>query len=629
MTLLDKINSPDDLKQFTAEELECLCNEIRTLLIDVTSKNGGHLAPNLGVVELTIALHKVFNTPKDKIVWDVGHQAYVHKILTGRKEAFATLRQYKGLSGFPKRQESPHDAFGTGHASTSISAALGMAAARDLKGEKYNVIAVIGDGALTGGMALEGLNNAGDLQKKLIVILNDNEMSIAKNVGAMSEYLYRIRTDPTYSKLKYDAESLLKSIPTIGEQVAKTANRLKDSLKYFLVPGMLFEDLGFTYMGPIDGQDIKAVEDVLETAKTIDKPVLVHIITKKGKGYLPAEISPNKFHGTGAFDIATGKKILVPNAPRTYTEVFSDTILELAENDDNLVAITAAMPDGTGLAPFAKKYPKRFFDVGIAEQHAVTMAAGMACDGIKPYVAIYSTFLQRSYDQVLHDVCMQNLHVVFCLDRAGLVGDDGYTHHGVFDYSYLSMMPNMTIMAPKDENELRHMLYTSTKLRGPVAIRYPRGSGLGVECNNALNTFLPIGKGEILREGKDVSIWAIGSMVKTACEVAEILAGVGIDANVINARFVKPLDEELLTEMAEKTKCIVTIEENILAGGFGSSILQHLNKLDMLTNTKVINFAIPDIFVPQGATKLLLQDMHLDSESISAIIQEKFKSKVK
>jgi len=629
MTLLDKINSPDDLKQFSAEELECLCKEIRTLLIDVTSKNGGHLAPNLGVVELTIALHKVFNTPKDKIVWDVGHQAYVHKILTGRKEAFATLRQYKGLSGFPKRQESPHDAFGTGHASTSISAALGMAAARDLKGEKYNVIAVIGDGALTGGMALEGLNNAGDLQKKLIVILNDNEMSIAKNVGAMSEYLYRIRTDPTYSKLKYDAESLLKSIPTIGEQVAKTANRLKDSLKYFLVPGMLFEDLGFTYMGPIDGQDIKAVEDILETAKTMDKPVLVHIITKKGKGYLPAEISPNKFHGTGAFDIATGKKIVVPNAPKTYTEVFSDTMLELAENDDSLVAITAAMPDGTGLAPFANKYPKRFFDVGIAEQHAVTMAAGMACDGIKPYVAIYSTFLQRSYDQVLHDVCMQNLHVVFCLDRAGLVGDDGYTHHGVFDYSYLSMMPNMTIMAPKDENELRHMLYTSSKLRGPVAIRYPRGSGLGVDCHDDLKTFLPVGKGEILREGNDVSIWAIGSMVNTACEVAELLAGVGINANVVNARFVKPLDEELLTDMAKKTKCIITIEENILAGGFGSSILQHLNKLDMLTNTKVINFAIPDIFVPQGAKKLLLQDMHLDSESISATIQEKLKSKVR
>jgi len=628
MTLLDKINSPADLKKFTAEELGHLCEEIRTLLIEVTSKNGGHLAPNLGVVELTIALHKVFSTPKDKIVWDVGHQAYVHKILTGRREAFATLRQYKGLSGFPKRQESPHDAFGTGHASTSISAALGMAVARDLKGESYNVIAVIGDGALTGGMALEALNNTGDLQKKLIVILNDNEMSIAKNVGAMSEYLYRIRTDPTYSKLKYDAESLLKSIPTIGDQVAKTANRLKDSLKYFLVPGMLFEDLGFTYMGPIDGQDIEAVEDVLKTAKTIDKPVLVHIITKKGKGYLPAEISPNKFHGTGAFDIATGKKYAEPNAHKTYTEVFSDTMLDLAGKDDNLVAITAAMPDGTGLAAFAKKYHKRFFDVGIAEQHAVTMAAGMACDGIHPYVAIYSTFLQRSYDQVLHDVCMQNLHVVFCLDRAGLVGDDGYTHHGVFDYSYLSMMPNMTIMSPKDENELRHMLFTSTTIGGPVAIRYPRGSGLGVTCADALHA-LPIGKAETLREGNDVSIWAIGSMVKTACQVAELLAVDGIHANVVNARFVKPLDGELLAAMAEKTGFIATIEENILAGGFGSAVLQHLNKLNMLAATKIINFAIPDSFVPQGARNLLLQDLHLDSASIALAIKEKIKSKVK
>ena len=393
MTLLEKINSPDDLAGLTEEEIQTLCAEIRTLLIEVTSKNGGHLAPNLGVVELTIALHKVFNTPKDKIVWDVGHQAYVHKILTGRRKEFATLRQYNGLSGFPKRKESPHDAFGTGHASTSISAALGMAAARDIKGEKYNVIAVIGDGALTGGMAIEGLNSAGDLQKKLIVILNDNEMSISKNVGAMSEYLYRIRTDPMYSRIKFDAESLLKSIPTIGDQVAKTVNHLKDSLKYFLVPGMLFEDLGFTYMGPIDGQDIKAVEDVLKAAKEIDKPVLVHIITKKGNGYLPAETSPNKFHGTGAFEIATGKKIVVPNAAKTYTEVFGETILEMAEKDGNIVAITAAMPDGTGLAPFAKKYPKRFFDVGIAEQHGVTMAAGMACEGRKPYVAIYSTFL--------------------------------------------------------------------------------------------------------------------------------------------------------------------------------------------------------------------------------------------
>ena len=627
MTLLEKINSPEDLVGLTAEELEHLCAEIRTLLIEVTSKNGGHLAPNLGVVELTIALHKVSHTPKDKIVWDVGHQAYVHKILTGRRKEFATLRQYKGLSGFPKRQENPNDAFGTGHASTSISAALGMAVARDLNGEDYNVIAVIGDGALTGGMAIEGLNNAGDLQKKLIVILNDNEMSISKNVGAMSEYLYRIRTDPTYSKIKFDAENLLKSIPNIGDQLAKTVNRFKDSLKYFLVPGMLFEDLGFTYLGPIDGQDIKAVEDVLETAKTIDKPVLVHIITKKGKGYLPAETNPNKFHGTGAFDIATGKKIVSSTAAKTYTEVFSDTILEMAAADEKIVAITAAMPDGTGLTPFAKKYPKRFFDVGIAEQHGVTLAAGMACEGIKPYVAIYSTFLQRGFDQVLHDVCMQDLPVVFCLDRAGLVGDDGYTHHGVFDYSYLSMMPKMTIMAPKDENELRHMLYTTAKFNGPIALRYPRGSGLGVACSDELHA-LPIGKAEVLRDGKDLSIWAVGTMVHTACEVAGILAKEGIIANVVNARFIKPLDEELLTTLVEKTGFIVTMEENILKGGFGSAVLEYLSKSDKLKNTKIINFAIPDEFVPQGCTNLLLKDLHLDAESMASRIIAKLRSKV-
>ena len=627
MTLLEKINSPDDLAGLTEEEIQTLCAEIRTLLIEVTSKNGGHLAPNLGVVELTIALHKVFNTPKDKIVWDVGHQAYVHKILTGRRKEFATLRQYNGLSGFPKRKESPHDAFGTGHASTSISAALGMAAARDIKGEKYNVIAVIGDGALTGGMAIEGLNSAGDLQKKLIVILNDNEMSISKNVGAMSEYLYRIRTDPMYSRIKFDAESLLKSIPTIGDQVAKTVNHLKDSLKYFLVPGMLFEDLGFTYMGPIDGQDIKAVEDVLKAAKEIDKPVLVHIITKKGNGYLPAETSPNKFHGTGAFEIATGKKIVVPNAAKTYTEVFGETILEMAEKDGNIVAITAAMPDGTGLAPFAKKYPKRFFDVGIAEQHGVTMAAGMACEGIKPYVAIYSTFLQRSFDQILHDVCMQDLPVVFCLDRAGLVGDDGYTHHGVFDYSYLRMMPHMTVMAPKDENELRHMLYTAQKFNRPISIRYPRGSGLGVDCTDSLHT-LVIGEAEVLREGKDVSIWAVGTMVQKACEVAEILQQEGYTANVVNARFIKPLDEELLASMVEKTGFIVTMEENILSGGFGSAVLEYLSKSDTRQAAEVLNFGIPDDFVHQGSTNLLLRDLHLDAQSMAGSILAKLRSKV-
>lgn len=624
MTFLEKINSPSDLQDLGEEDLEKLCAEIRELLISVTSKNGGHLAPNLGVVELTIALHKVFHTPIDKIVWDVGHQAYVHKILTGRKDVFKTLRQYKGLSGFPKRQESSHDAFGTGHSSTSISAALGMAIARDLKGDDYNVVAVIGDGALTGGMAIEGLNNAGDLQKKLIIVINDNEMSISKNVGAMSEYLYQLRTGETYAHIKQDAESLLKMIPNIGDQVVKTANRVKDSLKYLLVPGMLFEDLGFTYIGPVDGHNISGLVDILKTAKEIKKPVIVHVITKKGKGYLPAELNPNKFHGTGAFDIATGKKIEKVNAPKTYTDVFGDTIVKLAENSKNITAITAAMLEGTGLAKFAEKFPKRFFDVGIAEQHAVTLAAGMSCEGLKPFVAIYSTFLQRAYDQVLHDVCMQNLPVVFCLDRAGLVGDDGYTHHGVFDYSYLRMMPNMTIMSPKDENELRHMLLTAEKFNGPIALRYPRGSGLGVDLSEEMQ-ILPIGKGEVLMEGRDLYIWAIGSMVSKAIETAKILVARGISAGVINARFVKPLDTELLDKNVKDTKYIVTMEENVLAGGFGSEILEYLNGHEEMTNAKVLTLGIPDEYVPQGATDILLQDLKLDPTNMALQIETKFK----
>ena len=622
MSLLEKINSPKDLDKLSLEELNTLSAEIRQELINVTSKTGGHLAPNLGVVELTIALHKVFDTPKDKIVWDVGHQAYVHKLLTGRREAFKTLRQYKGLSGFPKRLESPHDAFGTGHSSTSISAALGMAVARDINGDDYNVVAVIGDGALTGGMAIEGLNNAGDLQKKMIIILNDNEMSISKNVGAMSEYLYQLRTGETYSHIKRDAESLLKMIPNIGDQVVKTANRVKDSLKYLLVPGMLFEDLGFTYIGPVDGHNIGGLIEILNTAKNITKPVIVHVITTKGKGYLPAEINPNKFHGTGAFDIKTGEKIVHGNPPKTYTEVFGQSIVELASKNDKIVAISAAMPDGTGLTNFAKKFPKRFFDVGIAEQHAVTMAAGMSCEGVKPFVAIYSTFMQRAYDQVLHDLCMQKLPVVLCLDRAGLVGDDGYTHHGVFDYSYLRMMPNMTIMAPKDENELRHMLCTAEKFNGPISLRYPRGSGIGVDTSENMHT-LPIGKAEEVVEGKDLYVWAIGSMVKPAQDTAEILKAAGIDAGVINARFVKPLDKDLLKETAAKTKFIVTMEENVLAGGFGSGVLEYLNTLG--ENIKILNLGIGDEFVPQGNTKYLFKDLGLDPISMAAQIEVKFK----
>lgn len=621
MQFLNKIDSPTDLKKLNIEEMTKLAQEIRKVLINVISKTGGHLAPNLGVVELTLALHKVFNTPNDKIVWDVGHQSYVHKIITGRRDIFTTLRQYGGLSGFPKRSESEHDAFGTGHSSTSISAALGMAVARDLNGDDYNVLAVIGDGALTGGMAIEALNNAGVLQKKIIVILNDNEMSISENVGALSEYLCRLRTDPTYSHLKNDVESLIKSIPSIGEHVANTVRRVKDTLKYFLAPGMLFEQLGFTYIGPVDGHNLEGLIDIMERAKKFDKPVLVHVITKKGKGYLPAETNPDKFHGTGAFEITTGEKIKAEGAPQTYTEVFGDTLIELAGKNPHIVAITAAMRDGTGLTKFFEQFPKRAFDVGIAEQHAVTMAAGLAANNMQPVVAIYSTFLQRSYDQVLHDVCMQNLPVVFCLDRAGLVGDDGYTHHGVFDYSYLRMMPGMTIMAPKDENELRHMLYTAFELKRPVAIRYPRGSGIGVDCKDELQ-LLPYAKSEELQEGRNLCIWAAGSMTASAVAVAKELQNFGIDAGVVNMRFIKPLDEELLLKCANKYHNLVVMEENVLAGGVGSEVLELLNKNNVLSDTRVLNLGVPDILVPHGDKKLLLRDIGLDVPGMTKHIAE-------
>lgn len=612
--LLQKINSPADLKMLTLEEIKLLAGEIRQLIIDVVSKNGGHLAPNLGVVELTLALHKVFTTPKDKIIWDVGHQSYIHKILTGRKDIFPTLRQYKGMSGFPKRKESEHDAFGTGHSSTSISAALGMAVARDLKGEDNNVIAVIGDGSMTGGMAFEALNNAGDLHKKMIVILNDNEMSISKNVGAMSQYLCDLRTGETYNKIKRDVEGWLKGLD-FGSDVLSAIERVKGSVKYLMVPSSVFEELGFKYLGPIDGHDLNKLLEVLEAAKYVNGPVLVHVITKKGKGYEPAEISPNKFHGTGPFEIATGKKISDPNAPITYTEIFGKTLIELAEANEKIVAITAAMPDGTGLNKFADQYPQRFLDVGIAEQHAVTAAAGMAAEGLKPVVAVYSTFLQRAYDSVLHDICMQNLPVTLCLDRAGIVGDDGYTHHGVFDYAYLRSMPQMAIMAPKDENELRHMLNTALNFDGPITIRYPRGSGVGVDCSEVLQQ-LPIGKGEVLREGEDVCLLAIGSMVAVALQSADVLVEQGIKAGVINLRFAKPLDEELLVQAAQQYSKLVTLEEGVVAGGVGSAVLELLNNKGLLQTTQVLNLGIPDEFVPHGDKKYLFRDIGLDLDSI-------------
>lgn len=612
--LLDKINSPADVKKLSDEQLKQLAAEIRQLLIKVISHTGGHLAPNLGVVELTLALHKVFTTPQDKLVFDVGHQAYIHKIITGRREQFPTLRQYGGLSGFPKRCESEHDAFGTGHSSTSISAALGMAAARDLQGEDYNVVAIIGDGSMTGGMAFEALNNAGTLHKKMVVVLNDNEMSISKNVGAMSDYLYHLRTGETYNKIKNDIEGWLKNME-FGTDVLKAIRRLKGSVKYLMVPTSIFEELGFTYLGPVDGHDIHGLIEVLQAAKKIDGPVMVHVLTKKGKGYKPAEESPNKFHGTGPFEIATGKKITNPAAPISYTEVFGKTITELADSDKKIVGLTAAMPDGTGLNIFAQAHPDRFFDVGIAEQHAVTAAAGMAAAGMKPVTAIYSTFMQRAYDSILHDICMQKLHVTMCLDRAGLVGDDGYTHHGVFDYAYLRSIPNMTIMAPKDENELRHMLKTALSFNGPISVRYPRGSGVGVDITEPMHE-LPIGKAEVLREGKELCFWAIGSMVQSAVQAADKLKEQGIDAGVVNMRFAKPLDKELLIEHAKRYGKIVTLEEGVLAGGVGSEVLEILDDAGLLQQCAVLRLGIPDEFVTHGDKKLLFRDLGLDTDAI-------------
>ena len=612
--LLDKINSPADVKKLSDEQLKQLAAEIRQLLIKVISHTGGHLAPNLGVVELTLALHKVFTTPQDKLVFDVGHQAYIHKIITGRREQFPTLRQYGGLSGFPKRCESEHDAFGTGHSSTSISAALGMAAARDLQGEDYNVVAIIGDGSMTGGMAFEALNNAGTLHKKMVVVLNDNEMSISKNVGAMSDYLYHLRTGETYNKIKNDIEGWLKNME-FGTDVLKAIRRLKGSVKYLMVPTSIFEELGFTYLGPVDGHDIHGLIEVLQAAKKIDGPVMVHVLTKKGKGYKPAEVSPNKFHGTGPFEIATGKKITNPAAPISYTEVFGKTITELADSDKKIVGLTAAMPDGTGLNIFAQAHPDRFFDVGIAEQHAVTAAAGMAAAGMKPVTAIYSTFMQRAYDSILHDICMQKLHVTMCLDRAGLVGDDGYTHHGVFDYAYLRSIPNMTILAPKDENELRHMLKTALSFNGPISVRYPRGSGVGVDITEPMHE-LPIGKAEVLREGKELCFWAIGSMVQSAVQAADKLKEQGIDAGVVNMRFAKPLDKELLIEHAKRYGKIVTLEEGVLAGGVGSEVLEILDDAGLLQQCAVLRLGIPDEFVTHGDKKLLVRDLGLDTDAI-------------
>lgn len=622
--LLTQINKPEDIKKLSLTELEALASELRAFIVATVAKNGGHLAPSLGTVELTLALYSVFNFPHDKLIWDVGHQAYSHKILTGRRDSFASLRQKGGITGFPNRFESKYDAFGVGHASTSISAALGMAVSRDISGRKNEVIAVIGDGALTGGEAFEALNQAGDLGKKLIVILNDNEMSIDKNVGGMSEYLSRIRLNPQYSKAKRDMGTLLQSIPHFGDKALKTARIVKDSVRAALVPGSLFEELGFHYVGPIDGHNLSLLQEILQRARAMSGPVLIHVHTTKGKGYLPAENQPEKFHGIGKFDPATGEVIKKPSPP-SYTAVFGEAIVQLADKNPNLLAITAAMPTGTGLKNFSKIYPGRFFDVGIAEEHAVTLAAGMAADGKHPVVALYSTFAQRAYDQLMHDVCLQNLPVTLCLDRAGLVGADGPTHHGAFDLSYLRHMPNMTVFVPKDEAELRDMLATAVAMDSPTAIRYPRGAGIGVSLTADFKS-IPIGKAEIISENDgEVAFLAVGPMVYKAKQAAEILAESGIMATVINMRFVKPLDKAIIETMAVSKKLLVTVEENVLAGGFGSAAAEVLADGDLLKHTSLIRMGIADTFVEQGTHDELLEICNLQPEQLAYKVKERIK----
>ncbi|GBF11045.1 1-deoxy-D-xylulose-5-phosphate synthase [Tepidibacillus sp. HK-1] len=596
---LNQIKDPKQIKPLSVKELQVLAEEIRNFLIEKLSLTGGHLAPNLGVVELTLALHYLYDSPKDKILWDVGHQAYVHKILTGRSDQFDSLRQFKGLSGFPKRSESEHDVWETGHSSTSLSAAMGLAIARDLKKENHRVIAVIGDGAMTGGMALEALNHIGHEQRNIMIVLNDNEMSIAPNVGAIHNYLGKLRTNVHYVKAKDELEALLNKIPAIGGKLAKTAERIKDSLKYLVLNGVLFEELGLTYLGPIDGHNIEELITTFKQANKTEGPVLVHVVTKKGKGYKPAELDSDKFHGISPYKIESGE-VMKKDGPPSYTEVFGSSIVKIAENNTKVVAITAAMPSGTGLKKFQETFPDRFYDVGIAEQHATTMAAGLAVAGMSPVLAIYSTFLQRAYDQLIHDVARQNLHVTFAIDRAGFVGADGETHHGVFDIAYLRSLPNMIIMAPKDENELQHMLYTAIEeCEGPVAIRYPRGNGVGVALEDAFKR-IPIGKYEILRSGQDIAILAVGSMVHIAEQAADQLMELDIYPMIINARFVKPLDEDLLMQLAEQRYKIITIEEGVEKGGFGSAILEFYSK-HLQNEMEVTIMGIPDEFVEQGS----------------------------
>ena len=609
--ILEQIKGPENLKNMSPEELCVLAGEIRTFLIEKISHTGGHLASNLGVVELTIALLRTFDLPKDKIIWDVGHQSYTHKILSGRMQEFDELRQYGGLSGFPKRKESPYDAFDTGHSSTSISAGLGIAQGRDILGEDYKVVSVIGDGALTGGMAYEALNNAARMKKNFIIVLNDNKMSISENVGGMSRYLGGLRTGNGYNDLKKNVADTLERIPVVGECMIDRIKRTKNSIKQLFIPGMLFENMGITYLGPVDGHNIQALCKVFKEAQKLDHAVLVHVLTKKGKGYEPAEKNPAAFHGVSPFDIKTGRPVAEKKYP-TYTDVFSKKLCQLGETHPELVAVTAAMPDGTGVAAFGKRFPDRFFDVGIAEAHAVTSAAGMAAAGLRPVVAVYSSFLQRGYDQILHDVCIQNLPVIFAVDRAGLVGSDGETHQGIFDYSYLTSIPNMSVAAPKNLWELRAMLDFAMDYKAPFAIRYPRGTAY-----RGLKEFMqPIsyGKGEMLYEEEDIALLAVGSMVSTGEHVREKLKEEGYSCTLANARFVKPFDKELVERLAKNHRLIVTMEENVLQGGFGLPVTAYIHEHH--PQVKVLNIALPDAYVEHGNVSVLREGLGIDSDSI-------------
>lgn len=618
--LLDKVNSPSDIKGMSFEQLAELADDIRQFLIEKLSVTGGHLAPNLGVVELTLALHYIYDSPKDKIIFDVGHQSYVHKILTGRKDRFDTLRQYKGLCGYIKRDESEHDVWEAGHSSTSLSAGMGMAVARDLKGEDHKVISVIGDGALTGGMALEALNHIGHDGQNLIAVLNDNEMSIAPNVGAIHKYLTKIRADKHYLKAKEEAQYLLKKIPAIGGTLAKTAEKLKDSLKYLVVSGVLFEELGFNYIGPIDGHDLPLLAASFREANKVKGPVLLHVITVKGKGYSPAESDAYTWHGLGPYKINSGEVLKSNAAAPSYSSVFSSALIDLAKDDERIVGITAAMPSGTTLNKFAEHYPKRMIDVGIAEQHATTMCGAIADEGMKPVFAVYSTFLQRAYDQVVHDICRQKLNVVFAIDRAGFVGDDGETHQGVYDIAYLRHVPNIVVMMPKDENELRHMVKTALDYNeGPIALRYPRGNGIGVPMDEEMSA-IPIGTWEVVKPGHSVAVLAIGPMVQLAEEAAEFLAAEGIHLEVINARFIKPLDEHMLLSLAERNMHLITLEEGALLGGFGSSVLEFYAQR-FITHMHVQMMGIPDYFVEHGSVKEQREEVGLTVEALVANVR--------